>query len=168
MRRPEPSDALLMKVARGLLLGAAGGLVATGVMYALAAVELAVTGVAPEAWGPAIETGFGGNVGSVLGLSGWALHVVHGLAIGALFEIALAAIQPRARTATMIGVGLGLGVLLWAGVLALSPATRAVQGAGPPILLSALMHLAFGGTVAATVLAGARWWRRVAREPDDK
>ena len=64
--------------------GALGGLVATLAMYGVAALDFFLTGVPEGSWVTGAETAFGGSTGSFLGLSGTALHAVHGATCTAL------------------------------------------------------------------------------------
>lgn len=148
MRRAAVRPSLLI-AARATATGALLGALATGAMYGVAAVELAATGVPTGAWGAAIETGFGGNLGSILGWTGLTLHAVHGVALGALVGLLIALIRtPRTWAVLAAGVGLPVGLLLWGALLGFAPTTRALDGPGPPLVLSLVMHLAFGVVVA--------------------
>jgi hypothetical protein len=133
-------------------VGAAAGLLATLAMYIVASADLAMAGVPRGSWTSAIETGFGGNAGTVLGLNGPALHAVHGLVIGAIVGFTLEALLlTRSWEVTGAAIGPPLGAALWFAVLVISPATRSAQGPGPPVILSLLMHLTFGVVVAVLV-----------------
>jgi len=154
------SSSHVLKIAVGLLFGALGGLLGTAGMYGVAALELAVAGVPFGSWMSATEVGFGGAVGSVFGLTGVPLHVVHGFAIGALVGATLFRLRPRISPLGGTWVGALAGVVLWTGVLALSPSARTLQGNGPPLALSFVMHVAFGVATGVTVAVGARWWGR--------
>lgn len=156
MRGPGSTNYLLRGVV-GLLAGSLGGVLATGAMYGVAAVVLAATGVPLGRWAAATETGFGGSVGALFGLTGLPLHLLHGVVIGAVAGTAVLLFVPAVRLRVGVAGGLLLGLALWAGVLALSAATRATQGDGPPFVLSLTMHFAFGGVLALTVLAVGRW-----------
>ena len=53
-------------------------------MYEAAALDFFLTGVPEGSWVTGAETAFGGSTGSFLGLSGTALHAVHGATCTAL------------------------------------------------------------------------------------
>jgi hypothetical protein len=147
-----------VRIARASVAGLLGGIVGTAAMYATAAVELAAAGVPSSHWAAATEVAFGGTTGSVVGLTGAPLHLVHGVAIGLVVGLLAGAIRGPAADREVVGLGLGIGLLLWGGLLALDPATRATAGAGPPIVLAFLMHLVFGLVVAFGVARfGGRW-----------
>ena len=132
--------------------GALGGLVATPAMYGVAALDFFLTGVPEGSWVTGAETAFGGNAGSFLGLSGPALHAVHGALLGAVLGIVLKEVGWfRPWPITGAAVGLPVGAALWISVLLLAPSVRSSPGPGPPVLASWGMHLVFGFITALTI-----------------
>ena len=145
----------VVEAARAGAVGALAGLLATGAMYGVAVIDLSLSGIGQASWNPTTEVAFGGNVGSVFGLSGPGLHALHGLAIGFVVGLVLVYNRvPRSWPTLAALVGVPLGIVLWSAVLLLSAATRSLQGPGPPLLLSLGMHLAFGVVVAVTLAWG--------------
>ena len=149
------------KVAEGAGLGTLGGLVATLAMYGVAGIDFLLTGVPESAWAAEAEIAFGGHVGSFLGLSGPALHAVHGAVLGAALGIVLkGAGWVRSWAITGAAIGLPVGGALWISVLLLAPVARSSQGAGPPVVVSLGMHLVFGFVAAVAIALGTPSWER--------
>lgn len=153
MRRPD-ADRSFLSASFGVAVGTLAGLVATAAMYALGAADLLLTGVPGDSLRPGIELAFGGSAGSFLGLAGVSLHLVHGALIGAVLGALVPLLRPaRPWSVTGAAIGLPVGLVLWVGVLALSPGTRSASGPGPPLFLSLGAHLLFGFVAVALLVA---------------
>jgi hypothetical protein len=149
-------------VARAAAAGLLGGILGTAGMYVAAVAELAATSVPSSQWAAAAEVGLGGRTGAILGLSGAPLHFLHGAGIGLAVGFLAGAIRGPATGREVLGLGIGIGLLLWGSLLALDPATRGTSGAGPPVVLAFVLHLVYGLVVAIVV---ARLGQRPAPAP---